>query len=422
MGAPVATGAAGADSVPELVTLARGDMSELALANWRASGLSELGAPAQEWTSGASAHALGYATHGLFRYFGKSPPVVARHLLRSFTEPGDAMLDPMVGSGTSAVEALLLGRGHVGADVSPLSCLLTRVKTRRLARERAVAALEGVLAEAARAGPAPADAAEVDAPGLGEIALERFFLPETRGWLRTLRAGIDAVDDQAARELLQAALAAITRRVSRATSQQGRLFLDPDTAEPDPRPRFERIARKAAARLAELPARAVRFEVHHGDARTLPLERGAFPLVFCHPPYFNGYRYSRIFSLELAWLGLPVAPVRRSEVREFFKVGRPDNAARYVEDMAVLLEHLAPSLAPDGTLALMVGDTVLKGERIAVTRSLLDRVAPVLEPTLVAVRTPRFTEASWVASQRREGEKVGARLCDFVVLLRRAKR
>ena len=36
----------------------------------------------------------------------------------------------------------------------------------------------------------------------------------------------------------------------------------------------------------------------------------------------------------------------------------------------------------------------------------------------VALRIPKYTEASWAASQRRNGEEVGVSLCDFVYILR----
>ena len=37
----------------------------------------------------------------------------------------------------------------------------------------------------------------------------------------------------------------------------------------------------------------------------------------------------------------------------------------------------------------------------------------------VILRVPKYTEASWTASQRRNSEKVGITLNDFIILFRR---
>ena len=58
-----------------------------------------------------------WATHrGDYR--GNWPPQMARALILSYTEPGDTVLDPMVGSGTTCVEAKLLGRNCIGVDIN----------------------------------------------------------------------------------------------------------------------------------------------------------------------------------------------------------------------------------------------------------------------------------------------------------------
>ena len=58
-----------------------------------------------------------WATHrGDYR--GNWPPQMARALITMYTAPGDTVLDPMVGSGTTCIEAKLLGRNCIGVDVN----------------------------------------------------------------------------------------------------------------------------------------------------------------------------------------------------------------------------------------------------------------------------------------------------------------
>ncbi len=48
-------------------------------------------------------------THGFYRYPARFSPQFARSAIEAFTEPLDTVLDPFMGGGTSAVEALGLG-------------------------------------------------------------------------------------------------------------------------------------------------------------------------------------------------------------------------------------------------------------------------------------------------------------------------
>ncbi|MGH3085557.1 MAG: DNA methyltransferase, partial [Gaiellaceae bacterium] len=92
-------------------------------------GLGDL-APVEAWTVPGSSRQLSYATHGVFRFFGKFPPPVAGHLISTHTAPGELVIDPMCGSGTTGVECILAHRRSVLGDVNPLALLLARVKTR----------------------------------------------------------------------------------------------------------------------------------------------------------------------------------------------------------------------------------------------------------------------------------------------------
>jgi site-specific DNA-methyltransferase (adenine-specific) len=46
----------------------------------------------------------------------KFPPEIPRRLIRLLTDPGDVVMDCFVGSGTTAVEAIKLGRKYIGID------------------------------------------------------------------------------------------------------------------------------------------------------------------------------------------------------------------------------------------------------------------------------------------------------------------
>jgi hypothetical protein len=67
-------------------------------------------------------------THGYYKYPARFSPEFVRAAIETFTKPGDLVLDPHVGGGTSLVEALASGRMAVGVDINPLAEFVTRVK------------------------------------------------------------------------------------------------------------------------------------------------------------------------------------------------------------------------------------------------------------------------------------------------------
>jgi len=71
-----------------------------------------------------------YLTHWIYPYKGKFHPQMIRALLNIIgLKEGDSVFEPFSGSGTTALEAQLLGINFIGIDISPLCVLQGNVKT-----------------------------------------------------------------------------------------------------------------------------------------------------------------------------------------------------------------------------------------------------------------------------------------------------
>ena len=71
----------------------------------------------------------GYATHGLFPYRGKFHPQLIKGLINILNiQKGETILDPMAGSGTTNVEAALMGINSMAIDVSPFCQFMIKTK------------------------------------------------------------------------------------------------------------------------------------------------------------------------------------------------------------------------------------------------------------------------------------------------------
>lgn len=66
--------------------------------------------------------------HRLHPYLGKFIPQLVEIFLRKYFKPGQIILDPFLGSGTTLIEANLLGMPSIGIELSEFSHLIAKVK------------------------------------------------------------------------------------------------------------------------------------------------------------------------------------------------------------------------------------------------------------------------------------------------------
>lgn len=68
-------------------------------------------------------------THAFYRYPARFSPSFARAAISMFSVPGDVVLDPYMGGGTTVVEAMLANRRAVGTDLNSLAVFVAKAKT-----------------------------------------------------------------------------------------------------------------------------------------------------------------------------------------------------------------------------------------------------------------------------------------------------
>ncbi len=73
-------------------------------------------------------------THNFYRYPARFSPLFAREVISQYSRPGQLILDPFMGGGTTIVEALAMGRKAVGVDLNSLAHFVTTVKTTPLSQ------------------------------------------------------------------------------------------------------------------------------------------------------------------------------------------------------------------------------------------------------------------------------------------------
>lgn len=66
-----------------------------------------------------------YTLHSFHPFPAKFPPQLPNKFITALTAPNERVLDPMMGSGTTVLEACLCGRQGIGCDIDPMAILIT---------------------------------------------------------------------------------------------------------------------------------------------------------------------------------------------------------------------------------------------------------------------------------------------------------
>ncbi|MBM3190311.1 MAG: site-specific DNA-methyltransferase [Chloroflexi bacterium] len=298
-----------------------------------------------------------YAAHGFHSFPAKFPPQLPRKFIEALTAPGDVVLDPMAGSGTTVLEAYLAGRRGIGFDIDPLALLLTRAKTMPCDPVRLARAAKEVLDGARRALAQERGALEERLAQRWDARTSAFvdywFARETQLELQALMEQLERVDDVRTRAFLNLAFSAIIITKSGGVSlafdlahtrpHRARVVMDTDgrtlyggelAGNLARRVRF--VTKTLRSALAEFENRVKQnigalapgqesglqpcltglmedeYEpldalVVHGSAEALPLADASVDLIVTSPPYAsNAIDYMRAHKFSLVWMGYPI--------------------------------------------------------------------------------------------------------------------
>jgi hypothetical protein len=98
----------------------------------------------------------GHTFHPMCSYLASFPAALTHAFIARYSRPGDVVLDPFSGRGTTPLQACAEGRIGVGNDLNPFAHLLTAAKVEPATRAQAATRLHGWRsATASRRPPAP---------------------------------------------------------------------------------------------------------------------------------------------------------------------------------------------------------------------------------------------------------------------------
>jgi len=271
-------------------------------------------------TAKTASQKMRHRFHALCPYFAMFPEQFAEKWINRLTLPGEYVLDPFSGRGTTALSAVLLGRQAVSSDTNDVAYCLTFAKTNpphyRTIRNR----LQQLRDEYCANG---ADRSGENLPVFFEWAFSRNTLPQLvflRERLRWKRSKVDAM----IAALVLGSLHGESRKsptylsnqmprtISTKPDYSVRFWRSRDWHAPD-RDVFQLMEDRIEYRYVSFVPKA-HSVVFHADMRKLPylLDTHKLPVrcAITSPPYLDVTNYEEDQWLRLWFLGGPPYPTR----------------------------------------------------------------------------------------------------------------
>jgi len=295
------------------------------------------------------------STHFFHHWTAKFIPQIPRRIIEMYADPGDIILDPFMGSGTTLVEAARLGYDSWGTDINPLAVKIARAKTARI-NEKQLGDFIAWLDEAKRE------------PGRHSAKSAHLFDSSDK-WFRddvarAIRATLNRVRrlDDATRNFVEVGLSDLLKGMSNARLDQTvpalpktprytdkkhyHVLVDNETRGIAPFQRLAAQLRRMQVALADLHANGTgRAEPCLHDARDLASLGRRAQLAITSPPYWNAQNYQGLHRLSFGVLGLPSPGTA--------EIGR--RAQDYLPDMDTVTAQLTQVL--DGYFAIVIGES-----------------------------------------------------------------
>jgi len=365
--------------------------------------------------------------HDLHPYPAKFIPQLPGTFISLLSSRGELVFDPFGGSGTTALEAIRLGRRAVSIDANPVAALIGRVKTARVSSD--VTAELHLLHGALRAllESPPRNAAELVA-AYGAYAptianREKWFADSAFGELAHIRYRISQLESETAREIASLALSRTVLSASFQDSETRYKSVPREVPVGEATKRyvkeFESVMKSVARNAA-----ATRYGVSKfltGDVRHLSNEDVAnesVDLVVTSPPYGNATDYHLYHRFRLLWLGHDPIALGKVEIGSHLKHQREASGfASYFEDMTKVLETVSRVLKNGRYAAMVIGDSIYDCKNYSTAHLLAEKAASYgFDTNCVIERNLHKTKRSFTQAGRRAATE------SLLVLRKAAKR
>lgn len=353
----------------------------------------------------------GFLTHDLHPYPAKFIPQIPGHCIAQLSLPGELVLDPFGGSGTTALEAVRLGRRALSIDANAVGTLIGRVKTSNLNRtaSRDLRAIRSALSTRLVDLSVTDALCKENADFIPEIPnIDKWFSITSRGELAFIRSRITNMESKKARDIALLALSRIILAVS---------FQDSETrysSKPRNIPQGETLKRFLVA-LDDIVKNVFRTQavLRYGvckfvTADTRQIGHGRYKsdsidLIVTSPPYGNANDYHLYHRFRLLWLGHDPRKLGKIEIGSHLRHQKESSGFdSYLDEMEQSLSGMFRILRDGRYAVLVVGDAIYKKVLYPAAKALSEVAGRIgFETVCIIERQIHSTKRSFVVAGRR---------------------
>jgi hypothetical protein len=334
----------------------------------------------------------GHSMHPMSSYHGMFPAKLVHYFIQRYSKPGDLVLDPFSGRGTTALQARVEGRRSIASDLSPLAYVLTRAKVDPPSWTDVTAFVAGLEKSYRRRSRPHADVPPDIRMLFHENTLKQIV------FLRDHLLSTSIVKWSREELMVAGALAGILHGAHRSDGTSGYLSISmPNTFSMAPAYVKKYIEEKGLEQLDQdvfecLRDKLARLyldsidgepgQVFNEDAAALlagpTIKPGSVDLVVSSPPYLRVVNYGTSNWIRLWWLGLDGVS-RNAGAGRLSLNAALDHGHSYDSYQGFMLRTFQAThrvLRRDGVAVFVIGDVATPGgPSLALARQLWDDVA-----------------------------------------------
>lgn len=303
-----------------------------------------------------------YLTHSLHPYPAKFPPQLPHSILEEFGKPGDVVFDPFCGSGTTLVEARLLGYDAIGVDVNGLSTLLSKVKATPLTDDEIKQAKSFIAAITD-----DELSWQFNRPSIVVKEIEgrdHWFQYNVAEEITFILQRIDDIESKNVQDFFKIVLSSIIVRVSNQESDTRFAAKNKDIPDNFTLALFIKRSGEYLKRIVKFSKEVVKnttLKIYNADSRCLTMiPSESVDIIITSPPYANTYDYYLYHKFRKRWLDLDVKYAQENEIgsrREYSSLKHP--ASQWSDDLYKCFEEMYRVLKSGQYAFIVIGDSVI---------------------------------------------------------------
>ena len=307
-------------------------------------------------------------------------PRLVRRYLNIYSEKGENVLDPFMGSGVSAVEASVSERRFFGFDLNPLAVLIAQVRTTPITKKILEKNLDYLLSQYNKINPLKPDFKNINF----------WFSQERIISLSKLIAAIESVKNEQARKLFKVSFSETVRAVSWTRPNEFKLFRRKQPCLIPTLSIFKTIVKKNMETLLRYYSQhQIKYppilQIKNILKDELPIDDKSISLLITSPPYGDSQTtvaYGQFSRLPLQWMGLPYQidkeslgakpiPIQKdipsSHLYEALNLIKAKDKKRamqvysFYHDLFHAMQKVIPKIKSGGHLIWVVGNRTVKG-------------------------------------------------------------